>query len=199
MTQETLELVLASGSPRRRDMLQTIGLKHRVLTSNVDETPIPGEAGREYALRAAADKANAVARGAGSSLVLGADTVVEINCEILGKPRSTHEAESMLGRLSGNDHYVHTSMALVHNGKCEVLVDTSTVRFKQLEPDIIRWYVATGEPMDKAGAYAIQGIGGLLVNGIEGSPQTVIGLPIHRLPELFAQHGLDLWEYVGTR
>ena len=199
MTRKKSGFVLASGSPRRRNMLQTIGLEHIVFTSNIDETPLPGEAGRDYALRAAEDKARAVAQEVGSCLVLGADTVVEIDGEILGKPRSKEEAEEMLRRLSGHEHRVHTSMVLVQGSTCEGLVDTTTVRFKKLEPDVIRWYVESGEPMDKAGAYAIQGIGGLLVEGIEGSPQTVVGLPIHRLPELFSRHGLDLWEYLRVR
>ena len=126
--------------------------------------------------------------------MLGADTVVEIDGEALGKPRSALEAEAILGRLSARVHLVHTGLAVAIGDRCEALVDTTAVRFCRLSDPMIRWYVATGEPMDKAGAYAVQGAGGLLVVSVEGSPHTVVGLPIHRLPELFARLGLDFWQ-----
>jgi septum formation protein len=119
--------------------------------------------------------------------------VVEVDASILGKPSSRTVAESMLRSLSGRAHLVHTALTLANEGTCHQLVDTAEVRFVDLTDEIIRWYVATHEPMDKAGAYAIQGLGGLLVSGVVGSPHTVVGLPIHRLPELFAAGGLDFW------
>jgi septum formation protein len=99
----------------------------------------------------------------------------------------------MLRRLSGRSHVVHTALALVTDSTAHEVVDSARVQFVDLTDEMIRWYVATGEPMDKAGAYAIQGLGGLLVAGVEGSPHTVVGLPVHRLPELFAAHDLDFW------
>ncbi len=186
-------LVLASASPRRRRLLQTLGLPHRIVPSAVDETPEAGEAPAAFAERAALDKARAVAGLIPEAHVLAADTVVEIGGAILGKPRDDDDARSMLAALAGTEHRVHTGVALVSDGAEASLVDTTTVAFLPMEPDEIDWYVRSGEPNDKAGAYAIQGIGGLFVRSIEGSPHTVVGLPVHRLPELFAACGLDLW------
>jgi septum formation protein len=104
----------------------------------------------------------------------------------------------MLRSLSGRTHQVHTAVALLVNGSCRSLLDTADVRFLALNRKIIDWYIATGEPMDKAGAYAVQGAGGLLVEAVEGSPQTVIGLPISRLPALFKECGLWWWDYVSV-
>ena len=186
-------LILASGSPRRRQLLELIGVKFEVAPADIDETPLPDENPITYAARAARDKALEVAAGHPGRLVLGADTVVEIDQEILGKPSSMDEAADMLRRLSGNSHLVHTALALVTDGAAQEVVDSARVQFVDLTDEMIRWYVATGEPMDKAGAYAVQGLGGLFVEGIEGSPNTVIGLPVHRLPELYAAHDLDFW------
>jgi len=186
-------LILASGSPRRRQLLELIGVKFEVAPADIDETPLPDENPVAYASRAARDKALAVATGHPGRLVLGADTVVEIDQEILGKPSSMDEAADMLRRLSGKSHLVHTALALVTDGAAHEVVDSARVQFVDLTDEMIRWYVATGEPMDKAGAYAVQGLGGLLVEGVEGSPNTVIGLPVHRLPELYAAHNLDFW------
>jgi septum formation protein len=130
--------------------------------------------------------------------VLGADTVVEVDGEILGKPISTGDAARMLRMLSGRSHFVHTALALTADGASHEVVDTATVSIVDLSKEMIAWYVATDEPMDKAGAYAVQGIGGLLVDRVDGSPQTVIGLPIHRLPELFKAVGLDFWDHLAS-
>jgi septum formation protein len=186
-------LILASGSPRRRQLLELIGVSFAVLPADVDETPLAGEDPVAYASRAARDKALEVAASHPGRLVLGADTVVEVDQEILGKPASADDAASMLRRLSGRSHVVHTALALVTDSTAHEVVDSARVQLVDLTDEMIRWYVATGEPMDKAGAYAIQGLGGLLVAGVEGSPHTVVGLPVHRLPELFAAHGLDFW------
>ena len=186
-------LVLASASPRRRRMLERIGIPHRVEPATVDESPLPGEPPAAFARRAALDKARAVAGRNPGALVLAADTVVDLEGAILGKPGSPAEAAAMLEALSGKIHRVHTAMALARDGAAHAVVDTAIVRFRPLDRERIAWYVATGEPMDKAGAYAVQGIGGLFVESVEGSPHTVVGLPIHRLEPLFTALGTDLW------
>jgi septum formation protein len=173
-----------------------VGVRYRVHPADTDEHQRPGEDGAAFALRAARDKALAVSRLDNACPVLGSDTVVEIGDLTLGKPRSRDEAAKMLRSLSNATHRVHTGLALAVGDRCEALLDTASVRFAALSEETIRWYLGTDEPMDKAGAYAIQGRGGLLVAGLDGSPHTVVGLPIHRLPELFTRVGLDFWEFV---
>ncbi len=192
-------LVLASGSPRRRQLLELLGVVFEVVPSDIEEAPLAGEDPASFASRAARDKACEVAGRLPVRTVLGADTVVEVEGEILGKPASGEDAARMLRRLSGRWHTVHTSLALVAGGSCHELIDSARVEFVELTEEMIRWYVATGEPMDKAGAYAIQGLGGVLVSAVDGSPHTVVGLPLHRLPELFAAHSLDFWQILNTR
>jgi septum formation protein len=189
-------VILASGSPRRRELLELLGMRFEVRPAADEETPHPVEEPAAFAVRAARAKAELVAQDHPRSPVLASDTVVEIDSAILGKPVSTSEARAMLRQLSGRTHQVHTAVALMVNGRCRSLLDTADVRFRSLNDRTIDWYVATAEPMDKAGAYAVQGAGGLLVESVTGSPQTVIGLPISRLPELFEASGLDLWDYV---
>jgi len=184
-------VILASTSPRRRQILDLLGLPFEIIASQAQEVPGEGENAAEYAERAAREKAEEVAHRYPDHLVLGADTVVEIDGKILGKPNSFQEAAAMLRSLGGREHEVHTGLALVGSGQTRTLVDTATVRFLEIDDTTINWYVASGEPMDKAGAYAIQGLGSLLVKGVAGSPHTVIGLPIHRLPELFTAHKVD--------
>jgi septum formation protein len=187
------QIVLASGSPRRRRLLELIGLDCDVDPSDVDEMPQDGESPVDFAQRAARDKVFDVAGRRPDCWVLGADTVVEVDGLILGKPDGAGSARAMLRTLSGREHLVHTAVTLVVAGEPRGIVDTAAVRFFDLDDTVISWYVDTGEPLDKAGAYAIQGIGGLLVAEMRGSPHTVVGLPIHRLPELFAALGIDLW------
>jgi len=184
-------IILASGSTRRRELLDLLGIEHEVLPADIDEIRAPDESPAAFARRAAEDKARHVARDTDRP-VLAADTVVALGDESLGKPVNEGDAKRMLRLLSGREHAVHTGMALAHEGRCHSLVDTAIVRFSPLDDAQIDWYVATGEPMDKAGAYAVQGAGGLLVHSITGSPQTVIGLPINRLPELFAALNLNV-------
>lgn len=191
-------MILASGSPRRKRLLELIGISFEIVTSNIKELPRDGESPSDFALRAAHEKALDVASRHPDRLVLGADTVVEIAGVILGKPGDSEDAERMLRSLSGRDHLVHTGVALAVAGKARGLLDTASVSFSVLDDDIISWYVGSGEPMDKAGAYAIQGIGGLLVTELRGSPHTVVGLPIHRLPELFAAQGLEFWKLLTS-
>jgi len=175
-------LVLASASPRRRELLDTLGLGFDVCPSAADEAPLEGEAPAPMARRLARDKAVEVA-GRGeievSAFVLGADTVVVVDGEVLGKPRDDAEAREMLRRLGGRWHEVVTGVALARQGRgaLEDLSVTTRVHFRPLDEGRIDRYVATGEGRDKAGAYAVQGIGGGLVDRIEGSYSNVVGLP----------------------
>ena len=191
-------LILASSSPRRRQLLELIGLPFQVVPPEADEEPLPGEEPISFVQRAARDKAIEVAHRHPGGPVLGADTVVEIDRTILGKPGTPDVAEEMLRTLSGREHLVHTAVALVNDGRCRGIIDTARVRCVDFTEKVISWYVSTGEPLDKAGAYAVQGLGGLLVEKVEGSPYTVVGLPIHRLPELFAAHNLDFWSRLNV-
>lgn len=189
-------IILASGSPRRRELLELLGARFQVIPAADEESPRPGEDPSAFAVRAARAKGELVAAEFPRNPVLASDTVVEIDGQILGKPRSTTEARAMLRLLSGRTHQVHTAVALVFEGACRSLLETADVRFGDIDDRTIDWYVATREPMDKAGAYAVQGAGGLLVEFVTGSPQTVIGLPIHSLPKLFSDSGLSFWDYL---
>jgi septum formation protein len=172
-------------------------MKFRVRPAQTEESPSADEAPSGFAIRAAREKALEVHEIEPTFPVLGADTVVEINGRILGKPSSRKDAEEMLKALVGRRHLVHTAVALAVGGQCQNLLDTAEVRMAEASTEVIRWYVDTGEPMDKAGAYAIQGLGGLLVEEVIGSPHTVVGLPIHRLPTLFDDCGLDFWSMLS--
>ncbi len=167
-------LVLASGSPRRRDLLAQLGLTFTVAPANVDETPRSGERPVALVRRLAAAKAAAV----DGDPVLAADTIVEVDGSTLGKPVDANDARAMLRRLSGRAHRVHTGVAVRSGERVEVDVATTIVRFAPLTPALLEWYVATGEPLDKAGAYAIQGRGGVFVEHVHGSVSNVVGLPL---------------------
>jgi nucleoside triphosphate pyrophosphatase len=167
-------LVLASGSPRRRELLAQLGLTFRVVTPDVDETPLPGERPLALVRRLAVAKAAAV----DGDPVLAADTTVEVDGEILGKPLDVDDARRMLRRLSGRAHKVHTGVAVRAGAEVAVEVVTTIVTFVALQPAVIEWYVGTGEPLDKAGAYAIQGHGGIFVEHLRGSTSNVVGLPL---------------------
>jgi septum formation protein len=184
------ELVLASGSPRRRELLEGLGVVFTVRPVDLDESPLPGEAPRDYVLRLAVEKAAA----ASGELVLAADTTVVVDGQILGKPQDDDDARRMLRLLSGREHSVLTGIAL---GKAAE-VDETLVRFAPLSEAEIDWYVATGEPRDKAGAYAIQGLGSLFVEAVQGSYSNVVGLPIPRMYRLFARLGYDLKDFRTT-
>jgi septum formation protein len=167
-------LVLASGSPRRRELLTQLGVTFDVVPAAVDETPLPGESPRDLVRRLAVAKAAAV----DGEPVLAADTIVEVDGEILGKPADATDARRMLRRLSARSHHVHTGVAVRHGERVEVEVVTTVVRFVPLTESAVDWYLATGEPFDKAGAYAIQGAGGVFVEAIRGSVSNVVGLPL---------------------
>jgi len=185
-------LILASASPRRRDLLGQLGLRFEVSAADIDETPHPGEAAPDYVLRLAREKARTVATRAPGAWVLAADTTVVLGSELLGKPRDAAEAEQMLGRLSGKTHEVMTGVALAGPSDVHSTVVRSRVTFRALSAGEIAWYAGTGEPLDKAGSYAIQGKGGFLVASAEGSPTNIIGLPLGETLELLARAGLPL-------
>lgn len=184
-------LVLASGSPRRRDFLSQLGLTFTVSAADIDETPRPGEEAGPYVLRLAREKAAVVASRSPGAWVLAADTTVALGTELLGKPRDSAEARAMLGRLSGKTHDVHTGVALAGRHE-EALVVRTRVTFRELSAAEIAWYVGTGEPVDRAGAYAIQGQGGFLVASVDGSPTNVVGLPLGETLALLERAGVPL-------
>ncbi|MDP2992015.1 MAG: Maf family protein [Deltaproteobacteria bacterium] len=181
--QTTAPLILASGSPRRQDFLRTLGLKFEVVVSHVEEAPfLDGDPAR-YALEMAEAKARAVSCSHPRSWVVAADTIVIIGHEVLGKPKTEKEAISMLGRLSGRWHEVISAFCLLHHEKGAAYKKAvqSRVKIKRLTAAEVTSYVVTGEPMDKAGAYAVQGIGAFMVEKIEGSYTNVVGLPLSEL------------------
>ncbi len=171
-------LVLASGSPRRAELLTAAGVAFEAISTGVDETPFDGESAEAHVRRLAEAKARAAAIRRPHAVVIGADTVVVVAGRMLGKPRDEAEAGAMLRALSGREHYVVTGVALVDDGVARVEVDTTRVRFAPLTDEDIEWYVASGEPMDKAGAYAIQGLASRFVESIGGSYSNVVGLPV---------------------
>ena len=186
---ETSVLVLASGSPRRRQLLEMLGIEHRVVPPAVDETRRPGEAPADYVVRLAREKARAVSGRDPRPLVLAADTTVILGDELFAKPATVGEAIEMLGRLAGRTHQVYTGVALAQGERVETALDVSDVTFRRLSSDQIANYVATGEPMDKAGAYAIQGKGAGLIEGIRGDFFGVMGLPLRLVLDLLERFG----------
>lgn len=183
-------LVLASGSPRRADILRTLGIPFRVDVSSLPEEVLPGEAPAPHARRLAVEKAASVSLRHPGALVLGGDTVVAVDGEILGKPADAGDAVSMLLRLSGRSHTVASGLALVRDGR-EVAsgVSVTRVEFRSFDRAIAERYVATGEPMDKAGAYGIQEMGAALVRRVDGDHSGVVGLPVSLLVELLERAG----------
>ena len=171
-------LVLASQSPRRARLLREAGYEIDIVPADIDESRLAGEAPRQYVLRVAAGKAAAVAPVAGDRIVVAADTVVLIDGLVLGKPANRREAASMLERLSGRTHEVLTGVAVVRGTRVLDAVEVTRVTFATLDRERIAWYAGTGEPDDKAGAYAVQGIGSRFVERIEGSYTNVVGLPV---------------------
>ena len=172
--------ILASASPRRRALLQDLGLDFEIREARIDERPEPGETPQEFVLRAASDKTSVISVLNPASWVLGADTVVVHGIRILGKPKNSEEALQVLLSLSGRKHLVHTGFCL-KNAEEQAAVSrvvTTEVSFFHFTREVAAAYVATGEPLDKAGAYGIQGIGGFLVEKINGSYSNVVGLPL---------------------
>jgi septum formation protein len=181
-----MKLILASASPRRAEILHHAGFTFSVISSAVDETPFPSESARDHVARLAAAKAELVAaRAVGPAIVLAADTVVAVENRFLGKPRSEEDARQMLESLSGRTHSVLTGVTLIRLPDAERIefVESTLVHFAQLDPEEITRYLATEEPHDKAGAYAIQGRAGRYIPRIEGCYFNVVGLPLARVQQ----------------
>lgn len=187
-------LVLASQSPRRSELLKTLGMNFSVAPSHCDESIPPGLSPEEGALAVAKRKALAASDEAGEeSFVLAADTIVVAEGEILGKPADRADAERMLWLLSGRAHEVITAVALAHKTEIRAIALSTEVTFRELDNAIVKWYLDSGEPFDKAGGYGIQGKGSALVRSIKGSYTNVVGLPVAQTVELLSQFGLSPW------
>ena len=183
-------VILASQSPRRRELLSLVGIAHEVRPADIDETYLAGEQPRSHAERLAREKAAVVAANAPDALVIGSDTIVVVGGDVLGKPRSEVEAAAMLARLSGRSHTVMTAVAVSWRGRQHSDVVEVGVTFHAISAEDIEAYVATREPMDKAGAYGIQGYGATIVQRVDGDFFAVMGLPLQRLVRLMADMGI---------
>ncbi len=181
----TVTLTLASRSPRRRELLEQLGLRLEVRPADSDETQLPAETPSDYVRRVAREKARAIK----GEIVLAADTVVVLEGLVLGKPRDVEDARRMLRELSGRTHEVMTGVCARRGDREEVLAATSEVRFAAITEAQIGWYLATGEPLDKAGSYAVQGVGGAFVAEVRGSVSNVVGLPLAETISLLARLG----------
>jgi len=188
-------LYLASGSPRRRELLTQIGVPFTVVSAPIDESPLPDESAPAYVERLARAKAAAgLARVEGPAVELGADTAVVLDGRILGKPKNREDAMAMLADLSGREHQVLTAVALSDGLHTQSLCVTSKVRFRAISADEAQRYWASGEPVDKAGGYAIQGLGAVFVTGLSGSYSAVVGLPLSETAELLGTFGIACWQ-----
>lgn len=195
-----MKFILASGSPRRRDLLNSIGLEFEIVPADIDERVEDGESPEDHVRRLASSKALEVSRRVEQAWVLGADTVVVLDDTILGKPRDRRHAAEMLAVLAGRTHVVYTGYAVVDSEKHDrgvVRHVRSEVRIRNLSPAEIEAYIDTGEPMDKAGAYAIQGIGAALVQEVNGSYTNVVGLPLCEVTLDLAS--LDVFHVLNSR
>ena len=183
-------VVLASGSPRRHDLLNLVGIAHEVRPANIDETMRSRETPHHHAERLAREKASAVATRDPGLITIGADTIVVVNRKVLGKPTDADHAAVMLRQLSGRQHTVITAVAVSRGKKLRSAVEEVRVKFRKLRDDEIEAYIATGEPLDKAGAYGIQGYGATIVECVEGDYFSVMGLPLARLVGLLRDVGV---------
>lgn len=183
-----MPVVLASQSPRRRDLLTLIGIPHEVRPANIDERYLPGEVPREHAERLARGKAAAIS--APGAVTIGSDTIVVVDGDVLGKPSDDEDAARMLRRLSGRSHIVITAVAATWDGRLLSDVEEVGVTFRRLSEEDIAAYIGTREPMDKAGAYGIQGFGATIVERVDGDYFAVMGLPLNRLARLLESLGL---------
>jgi septum formation protein len=196
------QFVLASASPRRKHLLENLGLTLNIIPSGIDEPENDDIAPEEYVKNLALSKAEAIAKQLDiPSVVLGADTTVVIDGMSLGKPDNYDDAYEMLQRLSGRTHRVVTGFAIIDTATKQVISDyeSSEVRFKELTPEEIHYYVKTGEPMDKAGAYAIQGLGSAFVMGIKGCYTNIVGLPVFKIALILKDLGLDILEFNANK
>ncbi len=191
-----LPLILASASPRRRDLLNALGLRFVVVPADIDETRRAGESPGDLVIRLAAEKAAAVPAAAGQ-VVVGADTVVVVEDEVLGKPAGEEDALAMLARLSGRRHSVLSGVAVRRDGATRSAMSCTMVGFREIRPDEARRYWHSGEPAGKAGGYAIQGLGGVFVESLVGSYSGVVGLPVFELAALLREAGVDVLPEAG--
>jgi len=189
-------LILASQSPRRSELIGRLGLAFEAIPADIDESYLGDEMPAAHAERLAREKAITIARTRPEALVVGSDTIVVLGATVMGKPRDPAEAVEMLLRLSGRDHEVHTGIAVAHGDRVESGLERVRVRFRPLSRGECEEYVATGEPMDKAGAYGIQGFGSAIVEAIEGDYFAVMGLPVVRMLGLIERFG---WRYAFGR
>lgn len=195
------ELILASESPRRRELLKLLGYPFRCVTSHAEERVIPGEPPAEHVVRLSLLKAREVAGRVESGIIIGSDTVVVLDGDLMGKPESEEDAFSMLSRLQGRTHVVYTGFALhdVENGWEVSGYETTSVTMRSMDPGLIRDYIATGEPLDKAGAYGIQGYGAALISAVQGCYFNVMGLPLSRLMEALYIFTNGVYGYFGIK
>ena len=187
-----MNLILASQSPRRRELLGLTGLDFTVRVTDIDETMDNTKAPFDEVARVSREKAMAVARLPGD-VVLAADTIVVCEGEVLGKPRNEDDAFRILSLLSGRDHEVMTGMTVLRGDEIVTHTEVTKIHFRQLHPEEIRAYIATGEPMDKAGAYGIQGGAALFADQMEGDYYNLMGLPVCRLAMILRSFGLPIW------
>ncbi|MBI5143075.1 MAG: septum formation inhibitor Maf [Nitrospirae bacterium] len=186
-------LILASASPRRRELIARLGVPFTVSPADIDESMLPGENADAFARRIAQEKALKIAASVDSGIVVGVDTIVALDGEVMGKPESPEVATAMLAKLSGRTHEVISGVAVIErpSGRTIVTSAVTDVRFKTLTSREIDRYVASGEPLDKAGAYGIQGIASLFVEGISGCYYNVVGLPLNLLYETLLALGVE--------
>ncbi len=188
-----MRFVLASSSPRRRELLASIGVEFDVVPSHIPEERQAGEAPEEYVARLSREKAHAIAEQHPSRWVIAADTTVLLGDQLLEKPLDEHDAARMLSLIAGRTHTVYTGVTVqnVDRKYHDTRVAESEVRMLPLPPEDVEWYVRTGEPMDKAGAYAVQGIGAMFIDSIHGSYTNVVGLPLAMLFQMLRKAGID--------
>ena len=186
----TPHVILASASPRRRELLDLVGIAHEVIPADIDETYTEGEEAAGHAERLAREKGTTLAKRYTKAVVISADTIVLIDGLVLGKPRDEADAARMLAMLGGQTHVVLTAVAVTYRGKMRSAVESVRVTFRTLDRERIGAYIATGEPMDKAGAYGIQGFGATLVERIDGDYFAVMGLPLARMVDLLQEVGV---------
>ena len=196
-------IVLASTSPRRKDLLQSVGIQFEIIAPSSDESLLSKENPEDYALRLSKEKALSVSQNLdGNTLVIGADTIVVVDNKILGKPKDEEDAKIMLSKISGRAHHVLTAFSIT-KGEHEILhthIVGTEVIVKTLEPQEIEGYIKTGEPMDKAGAYGIQGVGAFMVKEVRGSYTNVVGLPLVEVLESLKKLGaIELFSSDGFR
>ena len=189
MSVHASRVILASASPRRRELLGLIGIAHEVRPADIDESLLPDELPAPHAERLARSKAHTIAAHEPGAVVIAADTIVVVDGDVLGKPRDPRHAHEMLRRLSGRTHTVLTAIAVAKESRTESAVESVNVTFRALSDDEIDAYIATGEPMDKAGAYGIQGYGATIVERVDGDYFSVMGLGLRRLVELLERVG----------